>query len=196
MEEIMNRGRVLSISVMTMLGLAALPSSAIGQQRSLKNQLIGTWTLASWEHVLPDGSKVQSYGTDPKGIVVFDVKDRFFLMFTRPDLPKIASNAPATATPEEAKALVGGSIAYFGKYSVNDADRVISFHLEASTFANQLASDQKGTITSLTDDELRYEMIALAGGKISVALKREAWGCGRPRDWNTTVPRAFSPHEL
>jgi hypothetical protein len=196
MEKIMNRGSVLSISVMATLGLAALPSSAISQQRTLKNQLIGTWTLASWEHVLPNGNKVQSYGTNPKGIVVFDANGRLFLMFARADLPKIASNAPATATPEEAKALVDGSIAYFGTYTVDDADRVISLHLEASTFANQLGSDQKGTIISVTDDELRYEMIALAGGKISVALKREAQGCGRPRDWNTILPRAFSPHEL
>jgi Lipocalin-like domain len=159
MEKIMNRGSVLSISVMATLGLAALPSSAISQQRTLKNQLIGTWTLASWEHVLPNGNKVQSYGTNPKGIVVFDANGRLFLMFARADLPKIASNAPATATPEEAKALVDGSIAYFGTYTVDDADRVISLHLEASTFANQLGSDQKGTIISVTDDELRYEMI-------------------------------------
>jgi hypothetical protein len=65
-------------------------------------------------------------------------------MFARPDLPKIASNAPATATSEEAKDLLAGSIAYFGTYGVNDADRVISLRLEASTFPNQLASDQKG----------------------------------------------------
>jgi len=49
-----------------MLGLTALPNSAIGQQWSIKNQLVGTWTLASWEHALPNGSKVQSYGTNPK----------------------------------------------------------------------------------------------------------------------------------
>jgi hypothetical protein len=192
----MNRGRVLSISAMMMLGLAALPNRAIGQQWSLKDQLVGTWTLASWEHVLANGSKVHSYGTNPKGIVVFDAKGRFFLMFARPDLPKIASNAQATATSEEAKNLLAGSIAYFGTYGVNDADRVISLRLEASTFPNQLASDQNGTITSLTADELQYEMTALAGGKISIALKREALGCGRARDWNATVPRAFSPHDL
>src|SRR6516164_8090546 len=73
-----------------MLGLTALPNSAISQQWSIKDQLVGTWTLASWEHALPNGSKVQSYGTNPKGIVVFDAKGRFFLMFARPDLPKIA----------------------------------------------------------------------------------------------------------
>ena len=147
-------------------------------------------------HALPNGSKVQSYGTNPKGIVVFDVKGRFFLMFARPDLPKIASNAPATATFEEAKDLLSGSIAYFGTYGVNDADKVINLRLEASTFPNQLASDQNGTITSLTADELHYEMTALAGGTISIVLRREALGCGRARDWNAVVPRAFSPHEL
>src|SRR5262249_17303864 len=95
--ENMNRRSVLSIM---MLGLTALPNSAISQQWSIKDQLVGTWTLAAWEHALPNGSKVQSYGTNPKGIVVFDAKGRFFLMFARPDLPKIASNAPATATSE------------------------------------------------------------------------------------------------
>jgi|SRR6516162_4265954 len=100
-------------SVLMMLGLTALPNSAISQQWSIKDQLVGTWTLASWEHALPNGSKVQSYGTNPKGIVVFDAKGRFFLMFARPDLPKIASDAPATATSEEAKDLLAGSIAYF-----------------------------------------------------------------------------------
>jgi hypothetical protein len=59
-----------------MLGLIALPYSAISQQWSIKDQLVGTWTLVSWEHALPSGSKDQSYGTNPKGIVVFDAKGR------------------------------------------------------------------------------------------------------------------------
>jgi hypothetical protein len=76
-----------------MLGLTALPNSAISQQWLLRDQLVGTWALASLEHALPNGSKVQSYGTNPKGIVVFDVKGRFFLMFARPDLPAVADEA-------------------------------------------------------------------------------------------------------
>ena len=50
----MNRRSVLSIM---MLGLTALPNSAISQQWSIKDQLVGTWTLASWEHALPNGRK-------------------------------------------------------------------------------------------------------------------------------------------
>jgi hypothetical protein len=155
----MSRRSVLSISAIMMLGLTASPNSAISQQWSRKDQLVGTWTLASWEHVLPNGSKVQSYGSNPKGIVVFDAKGRFFLMFVLPDLPKIASNDPATATSEEAKDLLAGSIAYFGTYGVNDADRVINLRLEASTF-NKSARERSewndhlshGRRTSLRND--------------------------------------------
>src|SRR6266852_6504965 len=106
----MNRLGILSLSAIAALGLALLPGSAISQQKSLKDQLVGTWTLASWEWVRPDGSKVQRFGTNPKGIVTFDANGRVFLMYARPDLPKIASNNPSTPTPEEAKALVDGSI--------------------------------------------------------------------------------------
>ena len=121
----MNRRSVLSIFAIMVLGLTALPNSAISQQWSLKDQLVGTWTLAPWEHALPNGSKVQSYGINPKGIVVFDAKGRFFLMFARPDLPKIASNAPATATSEEAKDLLAGS---------TSAHTASMMRIESSTF--------------------------------------------------------------
>jgi len=44
----MNRRCILSISAMTALGLALLPGSAVAQQKSLKETLVGTWTLVSY----------------------------------------------------------------------------------------------------------------------------------------------------
>ena len=41
---------------------------ALGQQQPLKEQLVGTWTLLSWEQKKGDGTKVERYGTSPKGI--------------------------------------------------------------------------------------------------------------------------------
>ena len=128
----MNRRRVVSISAIMMLGLTALPYSAISQQWSIKDQLVGTWTLASWEHAFPNGSRVQSYGINPKGIVVFDAKGRFFLMFARPDLPKIASNAPATATSEEAKLC-------WAVRSRTSAHAASTMPIESSAFASKPA---------------------------------------------------------
>jgi hypothetical protein len=46
--------------------------------------------------------------------------------------PKFASNNRATGTPEENKAVVQGLIAFFGTYSVNEADRTFTMHVEGS----------------------------------------------------------------
>jgi hypothetical protein len=169
----MIRRHLLRISAATALGLAVLPSSAVGQQKSLKDQLVGTWTLAAWEQTRPDGSKLQRFGANPKGIHVFDANGRTYILFSRPDLPKIASNNPSTPTPEEAKAIVDGSIAYFGTYTVDEASKVITVKVEASTFANQVGADQKRTISSLSADELKMvNTTVLSGGQISYTFKR------------------------
>ena len=43
----MHRRNMLSISAITALGLALMPGNAVSQQKSLKDQLVGAWTLVS-----------------------------------------------------------------------------------------------------------------------------------------------------
>ena len=114
-----------------------------------------------------DGSNVQRFGGNPKGINVFDANGRFFVMFARPDLPKIASRDPLKTTTEENKAVMEGTIAYYGTYSVSKSDKVLTLRVEASSFPNQVGADQKRTITELTGDQLKYEnTTVLSGGQI------------------------------
>ncbi|HEX2473639.1 MAG TPA: lipocalin-like domain-containing protein [Lacipirellulaceae bacterium] len=172
----MNRRNIFGLSVITALGLVLLPSSALAQQKSLKDQLVGTWTLVSWERVNPDGSKLQAFGANPKGISVFDPSGRFALIIHRADLPKLAANDRAKGTADENKAVVQGSIAYFGTYSIDEAGKTINLKLESSSFPNQLGTAaHKRVITSLTADELKYtNPTATAGGQIHQAWKRAA----------------------
>jgi Lipocalin-like domain len=168
----MNWRCILALSTVTVLGLALQPSSAVSQQKSLKDQLVGGWHLVAWERSAPDGTKVQAYGANPKGTAYFGADGRFFVLFARGDLPKIAANDRAKATPEEAKALVDGAIAYSGTYTVDEPNKTINLRLEVTTFPNQ-SSNQKRTITSLTPDELKItNPTATAGGRIDVTMKR------------------------
>jgi hypothetical protein len=154
------------------LGLALLPGSACAQQASLKDQLIGTWTFVSFVQVRPDGSKFLRFGDNPKGINVFDPDGRFFVMMARPDLPKFAAGDPMKATAAETEAIVHGTFAYFGTYSVDEASKSITLHIEASTFPNQIG-DQKRTVTLITADELKYgNSAALSGGSSSFEWRR------------------------
>jgi len=169
----MNWRPVLGLCIVAAMGLALPTSSAVSQQKSLKEQLVGTWIPVAWDQQLPDGSKLQRFGANPKGVNVFDANGRFFVMFARADLPRIASNNPMKTTSEEAQTITAGTIAYYGTYTVDEANKTIAMKVETSTLPNQLGLDQKRVILALTADELRYtNPTPLAGGTITVSLKR------------------------
>ena len=81
--------------------------------------LVGTWTLVSIA-LEQDGKKTDFYGPNPQGQAIFDPNGRFSVIITRSDVPKLASNNRETGTAEENKAVVQGSIALFGTYSVSE----------------------------------------------------------------------------
>jgi len=106
--------------------------------------------------------------------MVFSRDGHFALVQMRAELPRIAANSRDQGTPEENKAIVQGSIAYFGTYSVNEVEKVITIKLEGSTFANLLGGgEQKRIITSLTPDELKFTNPKTpSGATLEVGWKR------------------------
>jgi hypothetical protein len=56
----------------------------------------------------------------------------YALIVTRADAAKFASNNRMQGTPEENKAIVQASISHFGKYTVNEADKTITFQVKTS----------------------------------------------------------------
>lgn len=168
--------RVLPLSIITVLivGVALLPGSALSQQKSLKAELIGTWTLVSWDTVNADGSKAPPpfEGTNLKGVLMFDGGGRFsFQAMT--ERPKFKISDRMKATAEENNAVLRGLLSYFGTYTVNDTDRSLNFLVERSSFPNQVGAEQKRVITVLTADELKFTNFGrLAGGQNYFAFKR------------------------
>ncbi len=170
----MNRRSTLAMTTTALLCLAvgSSASNSLAQEKLFKEQLVGTWTLVSSEQVRPDGSKLQQFGANPNGINVFDPNGRFFLMIASPgflvvasaDDPKIVSNDLSATNSKKVDGLIAEPIAYYGTYTINEAEKVVILHLEASTFPNQVGTDQKRTITSLTADELKYRSPASMSG--------------------------------
>lgn len=121
----------------------------------------------------PDGTKTEQFGPNSKGILIFAPNGHFATVNARADLPKLASANRSRATPEETKAVVEGSLAYYGTYSVSDSEKLIIVHVEGSTFANQVGTVQKRLITSLTSDEMTFtNPAATSGGSIQLVWRR------------------------
>ena len=73
-------------------------------------------------------------------------------------------------TPEENKAIVQGSIGFFGTYAVTDG--VVIQHVEGATWPSWIGTDQKRTITSFVSDEQTWTTIASFGGTSELRWRR------------------------
>jgi hypothetical protein len=88
-------------------------------------------------------------------------------------LPKIASPERTKVTPQEAQAINVGSIACYGTYTVDEPSKTLLLNIESSTYPNQLGTQAKRVITSVTADELKYtNTTPIGGGPITAAFKR------------------------
>ena len=166
----MKRVRKLTLGTLGVLVLGAVLSADTVCAQTAKD-LAGTWTLVS---VVTEqgGTKTDTYGPNPQGRLIVDANGRYVIAIARAGLPKVASNNRTTATPEENKAIVGSSLAYFGTLSVNAADKMLTFTIETATFPNWDGTEQKRVFT-ITGDELQYTNPAgSGGGTVTVVWKR------------------------
>jgi hypothetical protein len=148
------------------LAIVGLPASAQDQGK----QLVGTWIPESVT-VEDAGKKMQPFGPSPKGLFIFDGR-RFSITIMRHDLPKMASNNRSTGTVEENQSIVRGSLAYFGTYTVSEADKSFVTHVEGSTFPNWSATDQKRMFQVSGNALTITNPAGSVGGVATVRLKR------------------------
>jgi hypothetical protein len=80
------------------------------------------------------------------------------LIISSRDRPKIAGVTPATdrttISADNYKAIGQGNVSQFGTYTVNEADKTITNHIESSFFPSDAGTDRKLSIV-LTGDELK-----------------------------------------
>jgi hypothetical protein len=129
----------------------------MGEQRAktAKERLVGSWTLVS----LTAGEGADQsfpFGAKPNGSMMVDANGRFMITVVRSDLPKFASNNRMAGTPKEITAVMQGSIAYYGSYTIDEATRVITVNVEGSTFPNFTGGTQTRILSFNGDDEVTY----------------------------------------
>ena len=155
----MNHLTLSAIGLSALIAGVTFPREEAAAQ--MAKDVVGSWTIVSATNER-NGQKYEPYGPNPIGSLMLDGR-RFSIIILRSNRPKFASNDREKGTPEENQATVHGSIAYFGTYTVNEADKTLLLHVEGSTFPNWEGADQKRLITAV-GDELRYTNPTPSGG--------------------------------
>jgi hypothetical protein len=137
------------------LGVIAAAATALAGHAAAQTakSVAGTYRLVT----------VPAYGDKPRGQLILTPDGRYSIVITRAEMPKIASGSRTKATPEEQKAVVDGSIAHVGRYTIDDGGKAITFHIETSTFPNWNGTTQKRPF-SMKGDLLTYTVAAPSGG--------------------------------
>ena len=166
----MHRSTKFGIAAVGLIWLCAFFAASAEAQSA--RELAGVWTLLSSDTIHPDGRRTPTLGAKPTGNLIFTEDGHFVWVLLNTELPAFASNNRANGTPEENAAVVRGSIAVYGTYSVAGKD--LMFGIEQSTFPNWRGSQQKRTITTLTSGELKWTNPAgSTGGVAELVFKRK-----------------------
>ena len=132
----MNRRHVfgLAASAYTVLSmLAVVPASA----QSVKDQVIGTWSVVSVVEEYTDGKKVS---WDAKGMAMLDAGGRFILM-----LADVAARKKVDGNPADNP--VGKMISYFGTYTISEADKMLTYKIVGASSPLWDGAEQKRVVT-------------------------------------------------
>jgi hypothetical protein len=162
----------------TILAAAALvmgfpPDAAFSQQKSLREQLVGAWTLVLAEATPAGGAKRQDFGASPKGILILDAGGRYAVVQGSPDRPKFkdAGNLRAAATAEEFAAAARSFAANFGTWSVDEAGKVLIRKYEIALIPNNDGLESKASAT-VAGDELKLSGTAAGGLRVEAVYRR------------------------
>jgi len=132
--------------------------------------LVGTWILVS--ATIGSGEvKMDMFGPDPSGTLMFGRDGHYALIFLRRDLPKLTSNNRLSQTVEESRDITKGSIAHFGTYAVDETGKFLVLRIESSTFPNWAGAEQRRPF-SLSGDELTYISPGSTGVATEIVLRR------------------------
>ena len=145
-----------------------IATPALAQQQPA-SWLIGAWKLV--EATQTDGGQPKEYlGPKPLGQVIFEANGHFSDILIRSDVPKFKGNNRAQGSAEENAAVVHGSIAYFGTYTLTGD--TLKMHITGSTFPNWNDTEQTRTVRQQGDRLMWENAAASAGGQVVLIFER------------------------
>ena len=143
--------RLLMIVAVVVVGSLSVAATVRAEKKGA-GLVQGSWILVELYNET-DGKKLEPFGPTPRGSMLLTPDGRFSMTILRAGLPKFASNARTKGTAEEYKAVVEGSVAAIGTYTVTgDKEQILNLHIEGSTFPNWDGQDQKRPVTVTGDD--------------------------------------------
>src|SRR6202171_6472845 len=131
--------RSINVLCLSATALVLLSTGVVAQQKSLKEQIQGPWSLASCNSTTAKGEKTAYCANNPRGILILAGNGNY---------------ASTTIAGGRKDADAPGIAANFGTWSVNEADKTLTLHPVGARNPTIEGKDIKLNI-SLNGEELK-----------------------------------------
>lgn len=160
--------RLIGTAFAMLAGVTTPDAYAAGPESPLR----GTWALVAADKILPDGKVVRDYGEHPKGRLVVDAAGRYSLQIFKSERLRFGTDSKADGSADEFKSAVMGSSTHYGTITIDDANGLLVFSIEGSSFPNWEDTVQKRHYR-LEGDRLTYKVPPRADGSVPVSVWRK-----------------------
>jgi hypothetical protein len=141
-------------------------------QETLKERIVGTWKIISWETVRPNGQVINIWmGPHPTGLIIYQSNGYMAVQIMADPRPTFAQ-LPSTTPPssDEFRNAFFGYYAYWGTYTINDAGTSVTHDVQGSERPHEVGR--------------KYERsVLIEGTKIVLTTPNYKAGAGLPRDF-------------
>jgi lipocalin-like protein len=114
--------KIAAFAIAIVMSLA-LASPMFAQQTGLKDKLVGTWKVISWESLRSNGQILNLWmGPRPTGLIIYQPNGYMAVQIMADPRPTFAQRPATTpASSDEFRNAFFGYYAYWGTYTINDA---------------------------------------------------------------------------
>src|SRR5208283_2948784 len=110
---------------------------------SLRERILGAWSLVSATVLFGDGSRRDAFGPSPVGFLIYSPDGYMSAYLEHANRPRFESDDISRATVVERADAAAAALAYCGPYSVDEATQTLTHNVVVSLFPNWIGTSQK-----------------------------------------------------
>ena len=111
-------------------------------ERKRYEPFLGSWSLVSYEQVLPSGQVLRPFGDSPSGLILYQANRYMSAQISVRSPARFASDDSFQATAEEAGGAWRTYFGYWGTFKVDTEKGVVVHRVEGSSFSNWIGTEQ------------------------------------------------------
>jgi len=109
----------------------------------IRDQLIGTWRLVTWEATTPDGETRAPFGPAPTGRLTYDRAGSMTAQVMAAGRLAFSVEDKSLASADDVKSAIATYEAYFGTYDIDEGERTVIHRVEGALFPNWVGTEQR-----------------------------------------------------